>query len=198
MPPHSIPKRVKIRQMKLTPIVILLATILILSACAPATAGTRPATEAVPGVDSQRLQTPESTVAGVVSSNPSGEEIQQVADVVQGLGGKLQQVSLLSPTAAEEIITQYAGYVSPDLLDQWAADPSKAPGRVTSSPWPDHIEITSMNSISADEIEVRGNIIELTSVEVNQGGVAATSPVEIVLQKNDQGKWWITGWTQGG
>jgi len=51
-----------------------------------------------------------------------------------------------------------------------------------------------MEKTAENEMVVKGNIIEVTSVEVNSRGAAATIPVEITLQKDDQGKWWITGW----
>ena len=176
--------------MKLTPILALLITVLIVSACTPAAA---PATGPGPQpASSSQGNATDPTQVPPAFSNP--DEIQQIAEVVQGIGARLQQVSLLSPTAAEDIQTHYADFVAPALLDQWAAEPSQAPGRVTSSPWPDRIEIQSMEKTAENEMVVKGNIIEVTSVEVNSGGAAATIPVEITLQKDDQGKWWITGW----
>jgi len=127
----------------------------------------------------------------------SPDEKTEIASVVTGFGQKLGQVSLLSPTAADDIRSEYAGYVSPALLDQWAADPLQAPGRVTSSPWPDHIEITSIDKIAAEEYQVTGNIIEVTSVEVGTGGAAATIPVRITLHEDSQGHWLITDLKQG-
>ncbi len=176
--------------MKTTPIAVLL-TLLVLSACAPAVDPT-----AAPNPPAAPTPQAEATSTSLPTTGLSADETQQATQVVQGFGAKLQVVSLLSPTAAADIQAQYAGFVDPTLLQQWAADPSTAPGRVTSSPWPDRIEITSMDKTSPDQIDVKGNIIEVTSVEVNTGTAAATIPVEIGLQKNAQGKWWITTWKQ--
>jgi hypothetical protein len=129
------------------------------------------------------------------ASSPAEE--QQVTAVVEGFGQKLQMVSLLAPSAANDIRAQYTDYVSPNLLDQWASNPSQAPGRITSSPWPDRIEINSMTKKSASEYEVTDNIIEVTSVEVNTGGAAATIPVQISVQKSQQGNWLIADFQQG-
>ena len=71
------------------------------------------------------------------TSNPAEEAA--VRAVVEGLGSKLKLVALLSPTAAQDIQTQYAPYVAPDLLNQWANDLTQAPGKLTSSPWPERI-----------------------------------------------------------
>jgi len=135
------------------------------------------------------------SACGAPMSSPAEE--QQVTVVVEGFGQKLQMVSLLSPSAANDIRTQYANYASPELLDQWASDPSQAPGRLTSSPWPERIEISSITKKSADEYEVLGNIIEVTSVEVNTGGAADTIPVQIDVKKDQQGNWLITDFKQG-
>ena len=135
----------------------------------------------------------------------SPEETTQITAVVQAFGKKLQQVSLLSPTAATDIRSQYADYLSPALLDQWAADPAHAPGRMTSSPWPDRIEISSLTKISNGVFAVSGDIVEVTSVEANptQQAAGATPaaaieiPVQITLEKDAAGSWKITAFQQG-
>ena len=125
------------------------------------------------------------------------DEKARVTAVVEGFGKKLASVSLLATTAAADIRAQYADYVAPALLDQWAGDPSQAPGRLTSSPWPDRIEIISITRVSAGEYAVTGSIVEVTSVEVNTGGAAAEIPLQLTLQKDDQSRWWITDLQQG-
>lgn len=119
----------------------------------------------------------------------------EVREVLEGFGRKLQSVSLLSPDAAQEIQENYAGYVSPDLMQQWIADVSKAPGRLVSSPWPERIEITSINQEGADTYIVEGNVIEVTSAEAAAGGAAASTPVRITVQRL-QGEWRITAFGQ--
>jgi hypothetical protein len=72
------------------------------------------------------------------------EEEGAVRYVVESFGKRLQNVSLQSPDAAQMIGEQYAEWIHPELLKVWMNDISRAPGRVTSSPWPDRIEITSI------------------------------------------------------
>jgi hypothetical protein len=115
--------------------------------------------------------------------------------LVEAFGKRLQNVALLAPDAAQELQAQYANYVSPALLTAWMADLPKAPGRVTSSPWPDRIEIATLIKDSADKYEVNGFVIEITSVEVTSGGAAARIPVRIVAERI-QGSWLITEYTQ--
>lgn len=181
--------------MKPSHIAATMLVLMILAACAPAALST--AAPSQPAQVVTPTQGGNSTQAPLPSTGLQADETRQVTAVVQGLGGKLQLVSLLSPTAAADIQAQYKDYVSSDLLTQWAADPSMAPGRLTSSPWPDHIDIASMAKDPTGAILVKGIIVEVTSVEANTGGAAATIPVEITLQKNAQGSWQITGWKQG-
>ena len=135
-------------------------------------------------------------LAGCARPGPNSDDETQVRAVVTAFGGKLGQVSLLAPTAADDIRTQYAPYVSPALLEQWASDPSKAPGRTVSSPWPDRIEIDSVSAVSASQYSVSGRVIEVTSVEATNGGGAAYEiPVRITVQ-DGQGHWEITAYAE--
>lgn len=124
-------------------------------------------------------------------SDPADEL--NVRNVVEGFGQRLKLVSLLSPSAAEDIKAQYSEYVSSALLEQWMSNPEKAPGRIVSSPWPDRIEIGSITKTNANEYSVKGNVVEITSVEVNGGGYANKIAVQITVQKSDE-RWLIVGY----
>jgi len=115
--------------------------------------------------------------------------------VVDSFGKRLQSVSLQSPNAAQAIRGQYAEFVSPELLEAWAKDVSKAPGRVVSSPWPDRIEITGLVKEGADKYAVTGFVVEITSVELANGGAAVKIPVRIVVEKRE-GRWLITEYAE--
>ncbi len=86
----------------------------------------------------------------------------QVRGIVTEFGTKFQNVSLEGPDeqVRAEIRTNYAPYVSDDLLQRWLDDPSIAPGRLTSSPWPDHIEITDVEKGVDGSYVVEGSVIE--------------------------------------
>lgn len=115
-----------------------------------------------------------------------------VRTVVERFGQQLQRVSLLAPESlrAEQMRESYGPFVAPDLLAAWLRDPHHAPGRQTSSPWPDRIEISSVESDDGT-CTVRGDIIYATSVELSEGGAAAREPV--VVQVRRDGAWQISG-----
>lgn len=121
-----------------------------------------------------------------------------VTSLVENFGGKLQNVSLL---AAKDIVNKsiqenYGDFVSPTLLAAWQSDSQNAPGRLTSSPWPDHIKIESIKKLSEFEYEVKGEIIEITSTEKANGGVAAQRPITLSIKKTGE-RWLIDVVTLG-
>lgn len=124
------------------------------------------------------------------------EEI--IKDLVTAFGGKLQNVSLLAPqeVLVKSLEENYADYVVPALLEEWKANPQKAPGRMVSSPWPDRIEITSIEKTSNTAYTVQGDIIEVTSTEQETGEAAAKQPVTLKVKKAD-GSWLIHEVTLG-
>lgn len=107
------------------------------------------------------------------------------ARVVKDFGSKLKNVPLL---ASKDVLRKsmeenYGSLVSSSLIEKWINDPLNAPGRLTSSPWPDRIEISSNKKISKDTYEIIGEIIEVTSVEKISGGIAAKRPIILIVKK---------------
>jgi hypothetical protein len=135
---------------------------------------------------------------------PTGETGQASSDetsvrnVVTDFGTKLQMVSISGPSdaAAAAIAANYGADVAPSLLAKWEADPGNAPGRVTSSPWPDRIEIGSVAKNPDGSYAVAGDVIEVTSVQKAQGGVNDTYPISLTVS-NVNGAWLITDVTTG-
>ena len=160
----------------------LAATLLlgvVLTGCAAVQAKETPAAQGV-----QQQQTEASDPA---ASEAAAEEA--VRGVVEAFGKKLQMVSLLAPedVLRESMREHYADYVSPALLEAWLNDPASAPGRLTSSPWPDRIEIKSVEQTADDAYRVEGGIIETTSAD---GEAAAKRPVTLEV-RNIEGRWLI-------
>lgn len=120
-----------------------------------------------------------------------------VRETVTGFGSQLQKVSLLAPTVAADVEKAYAPYVDPALLAKWKSDPSTTPGRETSSPWPDHINIDYVHKVDASTYEVKGYVALMTSNEVAHGGVALKVPVVMTLKKED-GSWKIASYAEQG
>lgn len=125
---------------------------------------------------------------------PSEVDIDKLAitQLVKDFGSKLQNVSLLSPTdiLQKSIKENYGDYLSQNLLNDWLEDPSIAIGRLTSSPWPDRIEVISIEKQLENSYIVKGEVIEITSVEMENNGVAARQSIELVVNKV-QGNWVI-------
>ena len=55
---------------------------------------------------------------------------------------------------------QYSDFVDPTLLEEWIRSPANAPGREVSSPWPDRIDIVSLDEISPDVYSISGEVVE--------------------------------------
>lgn len=130
------------------------------------------------------------SLAPMESYVPAAEDAAAAA-VVQEFGGRLKNVSLLAPDAAQQIKAQYAQFTAADLLAVWMADPLQAPGRLTSSPWPDRIEIDAVNLIDGGSYLVIGRVIEITSAEVGTDNIVASYAVTLTLTET-QGVWLIS------
>lgn len=116
----------------------------------------------------------------------------EVIKFVEGFGEQLKMIPLLAPEdLLKEYMNEYYGdYVSEELIEKWLQDPVEAPGKLTSSPWPECIDVLSVEKIDNNKYRVMGGIIELTSVEVEHGGIAATREITLDVLKTDD-KWMI-------
>ncbi len=137
------------------------------------------------GMEQEEMQDKET----IQQIHDSDEEA--VADFVEEFGTKLRMVSLLAPKDVLEksMKEHYGEYVSQALIDMWLNDPENAPGRITSSPWPDRIEVRSVKKVNEGMYEVKGEIIEITSTEKESGGIAAKRPITLAVRKLEKG--WI-------
>jgi len=121
-----------------------------------------------------------------------------ITSLVENFGKKLQMFSLL---ADNEIVSKsmqenYGDFVAPELLAKWKSNPESAPGRTVSSPWPDRIEVQSIEKVSEGIYKVKGEIIEITSVEQKNGGVAAKRSITLEIKKIEN-RWLIDDVTLG-
>lgn len=138
------------------------------------------------------------------TEKPSGNQVtpengkKEVIVVVKNFGQKLQLVSLQAPkeNVVQSIQENYSAFISQALLEKWKNTPLEAPGRIVSSPWPDRIEIKSVEKISADNYQVEGEIIEITSTEIASGEATAKRPISLIVKKSN-GKWLINEVTLG-
>lgn len=167
----------------------ILLFILVLSLSISLLACTNAGNEAKPEKDGQNIEEQQ-------QNNEADEKA--VTGMVEAFGKKLQTVSLLAPKDVLEksMKENYGEFVSQALLNQWINDPENAPGRLTSSPWPDRIEVRDAKRVSEGIYEVNGEIIEITSTEQANDGIAAKRPITVTVKKADS-KWLIEAVTLG-
>ena len=136
---------------------------------------------------------PASTGATSTAQAATSSEDIAISAVVTNFGQAEQNVSLLAPDASTTIASDYGSYIAPALLSKWKADPTSAPGRVVSSPWPDHIVVNSITPTSAG-YEVNGTLVLMTSDNLEHDGSFGTDP--LVIEVGSQGgRWLITSYT---
>lgn len=118
-------------------------------------------------------------------------EVEAVQSVVTEFGSKLKNVPLAAEPEIirESIKREYAAYVSPLLLERWLNDPLHAPGRLTSSPWPEGIEIKEIRKVG-EYYEIVADVVLLTSVDVVQNTESSREPAYITVA-NIGGTWVI-------
>lgn len=119
-----------------------------------------------------------------------GRTKQEIRNQVIAFGATLKDVSLLSPTAPQDIERVYAPYVTRSLRAAWSANPDRALlGRLTSSPWPERIDVVDIDQTD-DVYEVRGFVVSMTSDELTNGGDAGSAEI-IFLVREEDGAWKI-------
>jgi|GEM_PF-430934 len=121
-----------------------------------------------------------------------------IKKVVEDFGKKLQNVSLLAPkdVLKKSMKENYSEFVTQELIEKWINDPAGAPGRQTSSPWPDHIEIIDVKQLSESAYQVNGKIIEIANAKDEKTEVAAKRPITLIISAVDD-KWLISEVTLG-
>ena len=128
----------------------------------------------------------------------SWSEERGVRTAVTEFGERLKNVSLTAePSAVHESVQhEYAPYVATALLSQWEADVTKVPGRPTSSPWPEGIEIVNIFPLG-ETYFVEGTVSYVTSDSlVGEGpGIQTLEEVALVVAQEDDGAWKITDYT---
>ncbi len=132
------------------------------------------------------INEPQIKIEGEVDVDKLNEE--KIAGLVEEFGSKLKNVPLLSPMEDLEkaMKENYGDYVVDELIDRWLENLDEAPGRLLSSPWPEKIDILSLEKISPTEYKVEGKIVEVTSVE----GEEITRPITLNI-KNREAEWLI-------
>lgn len=125
---------------------------------------------------------PQLIPAALIPADP----VKGVRATVVDFGASLKGVDALAPHATSTIATTFAPYVAPQLLSVWTEEPTTAPVRFGSEPWPQRIEIQSVEKQKDGTYWVVGFVIEQ-----DKTGDYTNNKVTVVLEKMD-GKWMIT------
>lgn len=127
-------------------------------------------------------------LAGVAFFNSGYLSERAARTAVTEFGTKLQNVPLAGEAdiVVNAITENYTPYVTEELLELWKKNPEEAPGRETSSPWPDSIEIAHVSE-QGEGYVITGSVVLMTSVEETQGGVAGMVPIVMQVIPTDSG-----------
>jgi hypothetical protein len=116
----------------------------------------------------------------------------RVREVVEGLGERLRRVSLQAPESivVREIRQAYAPYVTPDLLAKWTSEPTSAPGRDVSSPWPERIELRAVHAAGPETCHVEADVVYQSSAPPPEDSAMLRTPVTLLVRNG--GGWRVS------
>ena len=138
-------------------------------------------------------------VAGVFTSQfvsktfiPSSEKL-EITTLIENFGSKLKEVYVSDPKeiASGRIKEFYAPFLTPNLLLNWMDNPSLAPGRIVSSPWPERIEIISMEKLDVHTIKVKGYVVNVASGGENKLEITNKNPIVLIVKDSEKNTWLI-------
>jgi hypothetical protein len=117
----------------------------------------------------------------------------EARDQATRFGEAMRRVSLLAPdnVLAKELSDAYGSLATPGAVAGWRKNPSDAPGREVSNPWPARLEITAARRDGA-QCTVSANAIYVTTADT-------VSPVEklpVSIELADSAGWRVTRYEQ--
>ena len=127
------------------------------------------------------------------TSPPNEADINAIYQVVGEFGARLKDVGLIAPD--QDVITamdfNLKQLITDRLYQAFVQDTSRIPGRAaSSSPWPEGIEIVSVQRLDNGSYAVVGNQIMMDSDALAHGGNAGETPITLTL-KRVNGTWLI-------
>ena len=129
---------------------------------------------------------------------PSAADINAIYQVVGEFGARLKDVVIT--TSDQDVITavdfNLKGFITNRLYQVFVQDKIRIPGRYVSSPWPERIEIVSVQMLDSGSYTVNGSQIVMTDDTLAHGGNAGETPITLTLKKVN-GTWLIDDVTGG-
>jgi bla regulator protein BlaR1 len=126
------------------------------------------------------------------TSRPNEADINAIYQVVGEFGARLKdvEISALKQNVIDAVDFNLKRLITDRLYQELVQDMSMIPGRYVSSPWPERIEIGSVQMLDSGSYEVHGSQILMTDDTLAHGGNAGESPITLTLKKVN-GTWLI-------
>ena len=132
------------------------------------------------------------------TTSPNPADINAVYLVVGEFGARLKDVVIT--TSDQDVITavdfNLKQLITDRLYQVFVQDKIRIPGRYVSSPWPERIEIASVQMLDSGSYTVHGSQVVMTDDTVAHGGNAGETPITLTLKKVN-GTWLIDDVTGG-
>ena len=129
---------------------------------------------------------------------PNAADINAIYQVVGEFGARLKDVVIT--TSDQDVITavdfNLKQLITDRLYQVFVQDKIRIPGRYVSSPWPERIEIASVQMLDSGSCTVNGSQIVMTDDTLAHGGNAGETPITLTLKKVN-GIWLIDDVTGG-
>jgi len=123
---------------------------------------------------------------------PNEADINAIYQVVGEFGARLKDVDLSTPK--QDILTavdfNLRQLITSRLYEEFVQDTSRIPGRYVSSPWPERIQIDSVQRLDSGSYTVNGNQIMMDSDALAHGGNVGRTLITLTLKKVN-GTWLI-------
>lgn len=139
-------------------------------------------------------------LAGVAYLAPSLDQAKEESDVkllVTDFGLKLKNVPLAGEENATKAAIQenFGPLVTEEVMEQWLANPQLAPGRLTSSPWPERIDIATLSKQGQSYV-VSGDIVMMTSAQMASSATDAGHVPVIMQVVKENDKWVVAAYQE--
>jgi hypothetical protein len=123
---------------------------------------------------------------------PNEADINAIYQVVGEFGARLKDVDI---TASDQDMMTAVDFnlkqlVTDRLYQMFVQDKATIPGRYVSSPWPERIQINSVQKLDSGSYTVQGGLVLMTDDNVAHGGNAGEASVTLTLKKVN-GTWLI-------
>ena len=123
---------------------------------------------------------------------PNEADVNAIYQVVGEFGARLKDVEITAPQriVIDAVNFNLKGFITDRLYQVFVQDKIRIPGRYVSSPWPERIEIASVQRLDSGSCTVSGSQIVMTDDTLAHGGNAGEIPITLTLKKVN-GAWLI-------